>query len=282
MRALPDDIASAKVLLLVKTYPLPSSKYGELVCTAGLLDGTDWVRIYPIPLAVLTDDNAYPKYSWLVLDLTRNATDFRPESYRPRRGLDEPMTSSGRIGTGNCWAARRAIVLSDVHGSMADLIALAKGPSRRSLATLKPKEVTAFRVRSVDREWKEKWLAQSRQGRLFEIGAEGRQRHRPAVRKLPFEYYYEFTTEGDDGPREMKIEDWEIGALFWNCLDRTRSEDEANDLVRRRYYDDFVTQKDLHFFVGTTKQYHNIAPNPFTIIGVFYPPSTPQLPLLCV
>jgi len=25
--------------------------------------------------------------------------------------------------------------------------------------------------------------------------------------------------------------------------------------------------------LGTTKQYHNIAPNPFVIIGVFYPPT---------
>jgi hypothetical protein len=40
---LPDEILGAKVLITVKTYPQPSSKYNELVCTAGFLEGK-WVR----------------------------------------------------------------------------------------------------------------------------------------------------------------------------------------------------------------------------------------------
>ncbi len=38
--------------------------------------------------------------------------------------------------------------------------------------------------------------------------------------------------------------------------------------VREKYFDEFQT-KDLHFFLGTTLQFHGIAPNPFVIIGVF-------------
>ncbi len=34
---LPDELSNAHVLITVKTYPLPSSKYDELVCTAGVL-----------------------------------------------------------------------------------------------------------------------------------------------------------------------------------------------------------------------------------------------------
>ena len=39
-----------RVLITVKTYPTLSSKYGELVCTAGIRasDG-EWIRIYPMP-----------------------------------------------------------------------------------------------------------------------------------------------------------------------------------------------------------------------------------------
>ncbi len=70
------------------------------------------------------------------------------------------------------------------------------------------------------------------------------------------------------------IEDWEIGALYWNCLRQGEGdEEEANKLVRKKYFDEFVVRKDLHLFVGTTRQYHNVAPNPFVIIGVFYPPT---------
>ncbi|MYB37591.1 MAG: hypothetical protein F4Y26_09450 [Gammaproteobacteria bacterium] len=39
-----------RVLITVKTYPLPSQSYDELVCTAGVLEDGSWVRIYPVPM----------------------------------------------------------------------------------------------------------------------------------------------------------------------------------------------------------------------------------------
>ena len=71
------------------------------------------------------------------------------------------------------------------------------------------------------------------------------------------------------------IEDWEIGALYWNCLKREKNEEKAVQKVRQKYFDEFK-KKDLCLFLGTTKQFHNIAPNPFIIIGVFYPPIKEQ------
>lgn len=76
------------------------------------------------------------------------------------------------------------------------------------------------------------------------------------------------------------IEDWEIGMLYWNCLDQTEgNEQDAVNMVRKKYFDEFI-QKDLYLFLGTTKQYHGWAKNPFVIIGVFYPPRDDQLPLI--
>ena len=37
MSYLPDVLNNVKILITVKTYPLPSNKYEELVCTAGVL-----------------------------------------------------------------------------------------------------------------------------------------------------------------------------------------------------------------------------------------------------
>lgn len=55
-------------------------------------------------------------------------------------------------------------------------------------------------------------------------------------------------------------------------------EEEANKLVRKKYYDEFVNKKELYLFLGTTLQFHRRrAPNPFVIIGVFYPPQNYQL-----
>src|SRR2546430_3749375 len=86
--SLPHEIRAAKVLITVKTYPLPSSKYGELVCTAGFLPDGKWIRLYPIPFRDLPYDNRYSKYHWVTLDLIHNPKDFRPESYRPKFGID--------------------------------------------------------------------------------------------------------------------------------------------------------------------------------------------------
>lgn len=79
--------------------------------------------------------------------------------------------------------------------------------------------------------------------------------------------------KSDKKPRKLMIEDWEIGALYWNCLKRAEGDEhQANEMVRKKYLEEFTEKKDLYLFVGTTLQYHNVAPNPFMVIGVFYPP----------
>ena len=275
------EIPQAKVFITVKTYPQLSSSYGELVCTAGLLNGEQWIRIYPIPFRFLRDNQQYPKYSWITLDLERRTQDFRPESYRPRRGIDEPIQVGDVLGTQDAWAGRKAFVLKEVFTSMQELIELAKAkPEYKSLATLKPAEIVDFEIKKTDRDRKEKFIAQNQQGNIFETNDRGEMQTRQYVRKLPYKYSYKLLSEGDDRPRTMMIEDWEIGALFWNCLNKTDGdEDAANALVRQKYFDTFLEKHDVHLFLGTTLQHHHRSRNPFVIIGVFYPPKTSQLPL---
>lgn len=275
MTYLPDELPNARVLITVKTYPLPSRSYTELVCTAGLLNGEKWIRMYPIPFRFLQDQKQYPKYSWVEVNLTRNTKDFRPESYRLK---NENITVIDTIGTANAWNARKTYVLRETFTSMEELIKLAKSPAKKSLATVKPKEIVKFEIKDDEREWKPDWLEQMKQMDMFEPGNQSGQRK--VVRKLPYKFYYHFLTD-DNKLRRLMIEDWEIGALFWHCLSQTDGDEEAaKQLVREKYFDQFVQEKDPHLFVGTTFLNHNIAPNPFVIIGVFYPPKTDQLPLL--
>jgi hypothetical protein len=278
MPYLPDELPKAKVLITVKTYPLPSRSYTELVCTAGLLNGEKWIRIYPVSFRFLQNGEKYPKYSWVELDLVRNTKDFRPESYRPRMGVDERITISEKIGITNDWAARKSYVLKEVFTSMSELITLAKNPDhRKSLATLKPSRIVDFVIEDDEREWKQEWLDQLKQLNMFELP--NQQGNKKVVKKLPYKFSYRFFSEGDKEPRKMMIEDWEIGALFWNCLYQKKGDEKAAlELVKQQYLENF-SQKDLYFFVGTIFKFHNVAPNPFVIIGVFYPPKTPQLSL---
>jgi hypothetical protein len=279
---LPAELPNARVLITVKTYPQPSSTYGELVCTAGLLDGEKWIRIYPVPYRFLKDDQQYPKYSWVDLDLVRNDKDFRPESYRPRNNIEEDIRVTGKLGTADSWVARKEYVLKEVFTSMDELLVLARGAEKKSLATLKPIEITDFVVEDDEREWKKEWLAKLKQMSLFDLDAQGAGKERKVVRKLPYKFSYRLLTEGDNQPRKMMIEDWEIGQLYWNCLARANGDETvAVSLVRQKYFIEFLSQRDIHLFLGTTLQYHaKAAPNPFVIIGVFYPPKTSQLSLL--
>jgi hypothetical protein len=276
---LPPEIPKAKVLIAVKTYPNPSIKYDELVCNAGFLDSGEWIRIYPIRFRALPYSQQYGKYNWIELDLVKKHDDFRQESYRPKSGVDEEIATVGSIDTGKNrdWSARKDFAFREVFTSMRELIALAKTPNVwKSLATIKPKEITKFEIESVERDWKPQIREGLQQLRLFEQPSVGDNRQLQVVRKLPYKYYYHFLTEGDDKPRRMMIEDWEIGALYWNCLAGTEGDEvAANELVHQKFTTEFF-EKDLYFFVGTTKANHIKAPNPFVIIGVFYPPYTQQ------
>lgn len=270
---LPYEIPNARVLISVKTYPLPSNKYNELVCTAGFLSDGKWIRIYPIPFRDMPYAQQYNKYHWITLDLVRNARkDFRPESYRPKNGL-EAIKIEGKIGTNDSWESRKKYALKEVFTSMDEIIHLAKGEESKSLATLKPKEILDFVIEEQqEREWKEQWLNQLRQYNLFDLDEKGAGKERKVLPKLPYKYYYQFLSKGDKKPRKLMIEDWELGALYWKMFRKTGSEHEANQKVKRKFLDEFCNQKDLYFFLGTTLQYHKIALNPFIIVGLFYPP----------
>ena len=277
---LPHEIPKARILITVKTYPKPSGKYGELVCTAGLLEGKKWIRIYPVNYKFLDDNGKYAKYSWIELDVIRNSRDFRPESFRPRQGIDENIKVTGKLGTEADWAMRKDYVLKEMFTSMNELINLAKSDQRKSLAVYKPSEIIDLVVKGADREWKDKWLTQAKQGNFLETDPNDQGKSRQLIRKLPYKYSYKFIGQGDNKPRELTIDDWEIGALFWNCLDKTNGDEKAaNNLVRDKYLKTFREKKDLHFFLGTTLKNHGRSRNPFMIIGVFYPPKSAQMPL---
>ena len=185
MAYLPDELPNARVLITVKTYPLPSRSYTELVCTAGLLNGEKWIRMYPIPYRFLQDQQKYPKYSWIELNLTRKTDDFRPESYSPKLGVDEPINVFEQIGTANEWAARKSYVLKEVFTSMNELISLAKDPNhRKSLATLKPARIVDFVIEEDEREWKQEWQDQLKQFNMFELPTQHGQKK--VVKKLPY------------------------------------------------------------------------------------------------
>lgn len=264
-------MALTKVLITVKTYPTISSKYDELVCTAGFLEDGTWIRIYPISFRKKDYEQQYSKYDWIELDLVPNKSDFRPESFRPY-SVDTQIAIIGNINTDNNWQLRKEIVLKNVHYDLAELILQAKDKQIcKSLATYKPKKIIDFIAEPVSREWDKnkivKLKAAREQGNLFEHPEDPFD----VVDKLPYKFSYIFLDK-DGKRRKMMIEDWETGALYWRQLAKYEGDEElaVADVVRK-YLNDFARTKDLHFFLGTTQLHHFTSHNPFVIIGTFTP-----------
>lgn len=262
-----DYIKDAKVLLTVKTYPSLSSKYDELVCQAGFLETGEFIRVYPIPFRKIDWENRYKKYQWLRLNLIKNSSDPRPESYRP-----EDYTAIEKLETidtkGN-WYLRKKYCLNKLYTNLNEIIQGAKD-NTLSLAVFKPTEIIDFIAEPCDRKWDAEKLAKMKaryeQGDLFS----GKKEDFQVVAKLPYKFKYIFK---DDSGKESKmmIEDWETGALYWNMLEKYGNEETAKQKVKEKYYDEFVLKRDLHFYMGTTRQFHSWSSNPYVIIGTFTP-----------
>ena len=264
-------MALTNILITVKTYPNISVKYDELVCTAGIKEDGSWVRIYPVPFRKLAYASQYKKYDWIEVDLEKNPSDFRPESYKPK----SEIKVVGHINTKNNWNDRKSVVLNSVYTSLDKLIKDAKDKRIcTSLAVFKPAKVIDFIYKPVEREWDPKKLIRLNQLNLFEQDKDKME----VVRKLPYKFSFTFSDE-EGKESTMMIEDWETGQLYWNCLQKYNDETKACEDVRKKYFDDFAATKDLYFFLGTTLQNHYVSRNPFIIIGTFQPKTEHQLKL---
>ena len=265
-----------RILVTVKTYPTLSRTYGETVCTAGIREDGTWVRIYPVPFRRLDQSERYQKYDWIECRLVHRTADPRPESFSPAD--QNELTPVGHIDTSDKWRERRRLLLhtAQVYDRLDRLIEGAKS-NTFSLAVFKPTKVTDFVWEEEDRNWSQERLHQMRalhsQLALFEDNS-WRQTFQ-LIPKLPYSFSYRF--EDSTGKRsELQVLDWEAGALYWKCLKSTGGDEEAAlAKVKSKYLDTFL-KTDLHFFLGTTQQFHQFAPNPWIIVGVFPIPYDPQ------
>ena len=268
-----------RILVVVKTYPTLSQQYGETVCTAGVRPDGSWIRLYPIPFRRLGQSEQYSKFDWLDCNVVRHSRDSRPESFRPIDSAE--LIPVGHVGTDNKWRERRRILLEQTHvfDRMDDVIAGAKA-NTMSLCVFKPTLVTDFVVEKDDREWDTGKLESMRkiQAQLGLFDDNEWRKTFQVVQKVPYSFSYRFVDVGGR-KSELKILDWEIGALYWNCLRSVDfSEKDAIAKVREKYLDDF-RETNLHLFLGTTQAWHAVAPNPWVIVGVFPAPHDSQLPL---
>ena len=151
-----------------------------------------------------------------------------------------------------------------------DEIIVAAKCNEISLCVFKPTKILACVVEEEEKEWDSKKMARMRgfysQSDMFEDN-EWRKNFQ-IVRKMPYNFSYRFV-DAVGKESELQILDWEIGQLYWNCL-REAGGDESGAVakVRQKYINDLL-KTDIHFFLGTTQQFHYVGVNPWVIVGVF-------------
>lgn len=254
-----------KFLLTVLTYPQPSVTYDDNFCTAGFKEDGSMIRVYPVSFNRYKDLH---KYTFLEMNLKpRRKGDFRPESYSPIDFELSDVKFLGKLNTDNNWKQRKEYCLKNVCTDFDKLIRESKEPVNRSLAVFKPAIITDFTFKETDRDWKPEWKAKMNQYSLF-----GDKTKKIQLKKVPYDFKYVFT-DSKNKIHKLKIFDWEIGALYWNCLKSVNGDEkEALQKVKDKYLTSFLN-REIYFFLGTTLEWHiRRAKNPFVIIGVFYPP----------
>lgn len=251
--------APSKVLILVKTYPQPSIKYRETVCTAGITETGKWVRLYPIPFRYLPQVSQFGKYQWVSVQLgtQRASNDPRPESRRPFLETIRPIGET--LSTARSWEQRRAAIAGVPQYTLNQLKTLYT-QDRTSLGIVRPSRILDVEVKAENAEWKPRIQRMFDQLPLFGEGQK-------PLRKLPFTFRYVFECPDSSGPHKAQIIDWELGALFNKEVTRLKSETAAAQSVRMKFLNDLADEtRETLFFMGTKLPY-----NTWMVLGVFYP-----------
>lgn len=250
-----------KILVTVKAYPEKSKKYGEVVCTIGLTEEGDWIRLYPIPFNVFSGPNGLKKYDWIEVSCRKAEEKLsRKESYRVRDGslkiIDRSLSLKKIKGRAN-WIERNKLILGHIAPSLEQLSANFN-EDRTSIGLIKPAEVLEFYKKDDLRIYGD---AKAFQQSLFGSRI-------PDIEEIPHLFGYRFRCFGckEGTEHNIQCEDWELFESY-----RSWGEKYGNvSLLWEKLHDKYFTQmneKDLHFFMGTFSQFPT-----WLIVGLYYPP----------
>lgn len=245
-----------RLLITVKTYPNPSSKYLETCCTAGMTENGDFLRLYPIKYRYLPDHKKYKKYQWIELETEKFEKDPRSESFRP---ISDSIRLLEKVPTSNKWEERKKIVLS--KGTQTMCFLNSKKQTEISLGIVKPRLVKNFLYKPVNRKWTPKIQKRFDQLQIFDPQPK-------QLEKIPYKFSYEFLCEEKDCKgHKMLIADWEVAELYRRMRTKFQDEKIACEKVKSKFFGELCSDKyDTYFYVGTVLKYAT-----WIILGVFWP-----------
>jgi hypothetical protein len=248
-----------KVLITVRTYPVPAWTGTEISCTAGITEDRQWVRLFPVPYRFLEVDQRFRKYQWVDLLVKRAPRDPRPESHNP--DLTSIKVSSS-VPADEGWRTRRALLSPLISESLCELRRLRDKQKYPTLGLFKPREIKRLRIEQEEYStWTDAEMARLRQEPMW-----GKLPANELV-KIPLKFIYDFTCDDPNcHGHSLSCTDWEMGALYLNCVRKHRQNWEG--VFRDTYERKVINEWDTHFYVGTVSDH----PNNWIIVGIFRPP----------
>lgn len=270
-----------QILITVMTYPTLSKNHFETVCTAGFRMDGSWIRIYPVPHRMLRLEGQQPYRKWQIIevDLEKNPSDSRPESYHIRN-IETLRILHDKIDHNKAeWKLRLSWLRKGkkIYDNMSEILDKTYSEKDRiSLAVLKPTEFIGFEIEEEKNlenynrrleDIRKRYKAEQQQLQLPLFGDNEAERSSfEFAKKIPYKFSYRFKTK-DGKVRTMMIEDWEIGMLYLNCV-KDATPEIAISKVREKY-EGFIKKNDVYLLLGTQYKWHNMkAPDPYVIIGV--------------
>jgi hypothetical protein len=253
-----DPFFTRNVLITVKAYPNPSTKYGETVCVAGVTREDGWIRLYPVPYRDLPYTMRFRKYQWVSLRLEKHRSDTRPESFRPDMNA---ITPGKIVSPERNWAERKRLLFPTKSASMCELLALSKSCGK-SLGMFRPGKIMGLDIEDVPPIWSRKQEESLGQGRFFS-------REKNKLEKIPVKISFRYVCDDAHckGHKQWII-DWEVAELYRNLRTKYADIHVIKEKIRRRLFDQICgPDKDTHFFVGNMARHRNV----FLILGLFYP-----------
>lgn len=253
----------ARILILCKTYPSPSSRYAETSCVAGVSDKGNLIRLYPVPFRMITEDKKFKKWQWITAQISKTRSDHRNESFRVN--VDSIICNGAPITTKNNWMDRLKLI--EHLQVFRDLYEIENSRSQEgtTLAILKTNCQLKLEISKADTpDWtlEEQNKLVQLQNRLDLFDQTDRSNIR-LLRKIPYSFYYRFTSSV--GEYRIKIVDWEAGALYWNTR---RSHGENWEQPFRQKLEVALPSSNLMFLVGNIHRF----PSQWLIISLIYPP----------
>ena len=249
------------VLVVVKAYPNPSTKYGETVCVAGIVPNKGFIRLYPINFRTLSKNKQFDKYDIINVDIEKH-DDGRPESYKP---ILKSIKIIGSLKTRHdkSWSNRKNIVLEFLDESMCSIQKQQK-TTRKSLGIFKPKEINELLIINDDVG------SASLKKSLYDQLSMFDKKLKP-LDDVPYIFKFKYKCFDDDckGHKQSLI-DWEIFELYRNIIRKHGIDKKIiKDKIKEKYFNElFSDKRDFYFYTGN----QFLHPTSFILLGVFWPP----------